>query len=203
MIALHRPGTSLLHRMPAWAKLLALVVIGTALSLAVPERGAVVLAWLLGGAAVLVVGGFLIARFGPAELGRQLWALRWLLVIMVLPQLIFLGPAAALVNTSRMVLLLLFAALLTLTTPMAALLEVLERCARPLALVRIPPARVALLLALTISTVPVIGGLFAQVREAQRARGVRGAWRPVVPLLVLSLRHADELGDALRARGVD
>jgi biotin transport system permease protein len=41
------------------------------------------------------------------------------------------------------------------------------------------------------------------VREAQLARGVRRDVRAfAVPYLVMALKHADELGDALAARGV-
>lgn len=202
MIALHRPGTSPVHRAPAWSKLLLLAALAAAVSFATPQQPPTVLAALLGGAAAVALAGYVIGGFGVAELGRQLRALRWLLVIMLLPQLVFLGPLAAAINSSRIVLLVLLAALVTLTTPMSALLDVLEALVRPLGRFGLPPERIALLLALTISSVPVIAGLFAQVREAQRARGVRSAWRPVLPLLVLALRHADELGDALRARGL-
>ena len=45
--------------------------------------------------------------------------------------------------------------------------------------------------------------LAGDVRDAQRARGGRGGIRTsVVPFLVLALKHADDLGDALTARGV-
>ena len=50
---------------------------------------------------------------------------------------------------------------------------------------------------------PVLARLAAGVREAQRARGARaGIVTFVVPFLVVSLKHADELGEALTARGV-
>lgn len=202
MISQYRPGTSAVHRAPAWLKLAALALVAVAVSLATPHRPPLVLVGLLGGAAALLVAVHLVAGLGLGELARQAWALRWLVVVMAVPQLVFLGPLEAGVNMLRIVLLVLIAGIVTLTTPMSALLDVLERLVRPLALVGLPPERVALLLALTISTVPVVAGMFAQVREAQRARGIRSAWRPVLPLLVLSLRHADELGDALKARGV-
>ena len=63
--------------------------------------------------------------------------------------------------------------------------------------------RAAVLLAVTITTVPVLARLAAEVRDAQRARGVRPSLRAaLVPFVVLSLRHADQLGEALAARGV-
>ncbi len=55
---------------------------------------------------------------------------------------------------------------------------------------------------LTLTMVPVVAGLAQRVRDAERARGVRLGVRSVVPLLVLTLRHADQVGDALAARGV-
>ncbi len=51
---------------------------------------------------------------------------------------------------------------------------------------------------------PVVVGLAEEVREAQRARGLGASPRAfAVPLVVRTLRHADALGEALAARGVD
>jgi biotin transport system permease protein len=52
--------------------------------------------------------------------------------------------------------------------------------------------------------VPVVVGLAEEVRDAQRARGLAASPRAfAVPLIVRSLRHADALGEALAARGLD
>jgi len=59
------------------------------------------------------------------------------------------------------------------------------------------------MLAVAINTVPVLARLATSVREAQRARGAGSNLVTfVVPFLVVSLKHADELGEALTARGV-
>ncbi|HEX2361852.1 MAG TPA: energy-coupling factor transporter transmembrane component T, partial [Jiangellaceae bacterium] len=64
--------------------------------------------------------------------------------------------------------------------------------------------RVALVLALAIRAVPVVAGLASEVRDAQRARGIAADPRSfAVPFVVRSLRHADALGEALAARGLD
>ncbi len=197
MIALYVAGTSPLHRAPAWAKLLGLVAATLALSL-----------WggrwpVLAAAALLTVLGF-VANVGAAALGRQLWSLRWLLVIMLVPQLIFLPWQLALTNTARVLVVVALAGLVTVTTPMSGLLDTLEAALRPLRPLGVQPDRIALLLALTISTVPLIASLAGQLREALVARGHRGASpRILFPLLVLTLQHADQLADALRARGLD
>jgi biotin transport system permease protein len=102
------------------------------------------------------------------------------------------------------VLILVLAALFTMTTRIPDLLDAAERAASPLRRVGIRPESVALLLGLSITSIPVIAGLAATVRDAQRARGI-SAHRVTfaVPLLIMSLKHADDLADAVNARGIE
>jgi biotin transport system permease protein len=79
---------------------------------------------------------------------------------------------------------------------------VIEACLAPLRRIRVDPARIAFTIALTITIIPVIAQLGAQIRDAQRARGVRLGVRWIVTLLAGSLRHADDVGDAMTARGI-
>jgi biotin transport system permease protein len=107
-------------------------------------------------------------------------------------------------NIVRVVAVILLANLVTLTTRTDDLVDAIERALAPLRHLRVNPGRVALMLSMTITTIPVIAGYAAQIREAQRARGVPVAPLAfVVPLLVMALKHADDLADALTARGVD
>jgi len=94
------------------------------------------------------------------------------------------------------------AGLLASTTPVTALLDVAERALGPLRVIGVDAARAALLLVVALGTVPTLARLAGEVRAAQRARGARGIRVFAVPFLVLALRHADDLGDALTARGV-
>jgi len=49
----------------------------------------------------------------------------------------------------------------------------------------------------------VVAGPLQKKRDAQRARSARAGLRAfAVPFLVVAFKHADELGDALTARGV-
>jgi len=197
VIALYLPGHSILHRTPAGVKLAALLVLALTVSLW-PHT-----AYSLAAVGVLVLGLYALALFPPLVLLRQLWLAKWIVVIMVVTQLIFLTPWDALVNTVRVVAIVLLAGLLTLTTRSSDLLEALEAGLRPFARVGVDARRVGLTLSLAISMLPVIAGLAARVRDAQRARGVRLGFRAVVPILVLALRHADDVADALSARGAD
>lgn len=202
MLTLYRPGTGLLHRMPAGPKLLLVVAAVLAVSLLPTSWEAAVVA------AVLPVLAYALAGLGDGmlgmrELARQVLAVRWVIVITLAGQLLFLGPEPAVANTARVTSAVVLAALLVLTTRVTDLLDAVERGLRPLAAVRIDPARAALLLTVTLSTVPVLAGLARDVRDAQRARGARAGLRSfAVPFLVLAFKHADELGDALTARGV-
>lgn len=202
MLTLYRPGTGWLYRLPAGPKtvLLLALVLGVFL---LPSHW-----WAAGVAAAVSILAYAVAglrdgMLGMRELGRQVFAVRWLILIMLVSQLLFLGPEPAVANAARVAAALVLAALLVLTTRMTALLDALERGLRPFRRLGLDPERAALLLTVTLSTVPVLARLAGEVRAAQRARGARGDLRTfVVPFLVIALTHADQLGDALTARGV-
>lgn len=195
MIALYRPGHSPLHRLPAGAKLAGMVVLALAIS-AWPHT-----IWTAVGAFAGVALLYLLGGLGVTGFAVQLWRAKWIVVILVATQAIFVSWEAAAIGTVRVVAIVLLAALVTTTTPTGAMLDAIERALRPLRRVGVDPVRVAFLLSLTIAVLPVIAGLAAQVREAQRARGVRLGPHAIVTLLVLALRHADQVGEALTARG--
>lgn len=197
MIALYRPGRSPLHRAPAGVKLVGLIALALLISLW-PHTGVTIAI-----AAALVVALYALALFPPTVLLRQLWLARWIVVLMVATQLIFLTPWDAVVNTTRVVSIVLLAGLLTLTTRSEDLLSALEAGLAPFARLGVDARRVGLTLSLAISMLPVVAGIAGRVRDAQQARGVRLGFRAVVPILVLALRHADDVADALSARGAD
>ncbi|PRA79929.1 energy-coupling factor transporter transmembrane protein EcfT [Microbacterium sp. MYb66] len=196
MIALYRAGTGMLHRAPAGLKLASLAV--GALVLSVYPHDPVSIA-----VSLLVI----LALYGVAGLPLrapflEIWRLRWIIVVLATALLVFVSPVAAWVSTGRVVAVLLLASLLTFTTRMADLLAVLHRLLSLLRRFGLDPDAVALTVSLTITAVPVIAGFADRVREAEQARGVRLGVQAVVPLLVLALRHADDIGDALAARGM-
>lgn len=196
MKALYRPGSSLLHRAPAAAKLAALAVLAVVLSLS--PRGAVSIVVALGGTVVL----YAVARMPVRTLALQVWQLRWMILVLGGLLCVFTSPQVALMNTGRVVALVLLAGLLTLTTTMGDLLDVLHRMLRPLRRFGVDADAVAMTVSLAITMIPVVAGFAGRVREAQQARGVRLGIRSAVPLFVLTLRHADDVGDALVARGL-
>jgi biotin transport system permease protein len=190
------PGRSWLHVLPASLKLAGLAAGMVAVLLVDSPAG-------IAAAAGVTVLLYLTAGMVRA-LPAQLWSLRWLVAGLVALQLLTSGWASAVVVTGRVVVAVVLAGLITLTTRVVDLLDVFERVLRPLRPLRVDSERVALVLALAIRAVPVVAGLAAEVRDAQRARGLHGSVRAyAVPLVVRTLRHADALGEALVARGLD
>lgn len=197
LLGLYVPGASVLHRAPAGAKLLGLI-------------GLAVLSQLLGAwwqrclllVAVLLL--YQLARIGLGFALRQLRSLWWVLAAVAVAQLVLADWRLAVSVTVTILLLVLAAGLVTLTTTTTALSEVVVRVLGPFRRFGVAPERVGLLLALSIRAVPVVLGLAEQIRDAQRARGLPTRPRAfAVPLLVRALRHAQQMGDALIARGLD
>ena len=193
----HVPGTSVLHRSPAGLKLGALAVgllvegiVRTPVSVTV---GVVVTAVAL-----------LVSRLPPRACWDLLRPAIFVGVIVGALQLWFAGPVTAAVTVGWLVTAVVAAGLVTATTPMQELLDTVTSLVGPLRRVGVDPDRVALTLALAVSSVPVIARLAGEVQQARMARGAeRSARAFVVPLVIRTVRHADRLGEALRARGLD
>ncbi|MEX0158253.1 MULTISPECIES: energy-coupling factor transporter transmembrane component T family protein [unclassified Microbacterium] len=196
MIQSYRPGASIVHRMSAGPKL-ALFAVLALVSSAYPHDG-----WSVTVSLVVVCTLYLLAGLPVRVLIAEMWRLRWLVLVLATALWIFVSPLTAWISTSRVASLLLLAALLTITTRMGDLLAVLHRMLRPLRRLGVDADAVAMTISLTLTMIPVVAGFAHAVREAQRARGVRLGLRTTVPLMVRTLRHADEVGDALAARGL-
>ena len=196
-LGLYSPGTSVLHRIPAGWKMLGLFVALLALILLHHP-------WQYGIGVLVVAGAFAVARIPARTVLRQLWPLRWLLLLIGVVQIVFSGATAAAVVVGGLLIGIGLATLLTLTTKVTEILDVCQRLLRPLARVGVDPDRVGLVLAMTIRCIPLLTGIVEQVSQARKARGLGFSLVAlVVPVVVRSLRTADAMGDALIARGVD
>jgi biotin transport system permease protein len=196
-LGLYVPGRSPLHRVPAGPKLLLMVTAGI---------GSVLLdrPWQVVAAVALVLVGYLVAGLSVRSAARQLRPLVWIGAATAVFHVLVSGWERAVVVVGVIATLVLLAGLVTLTTRTTDLVDAVVTGCRPLRAVRVDPERVGLLIALGVRCVPVVVGLAEEVRDAQRARGLAASPRAfAVPLIVRSLRHADALGDALVARGVD
>lgn len=191
------PGASFLHRCPAGAKILALI-----------GAGSLLFAWprLDLALAVLGLAGLLYRIAGiPARVTlAQLRPLAWILSLLVLVQLALDGWLAGLLVAARLAALVLLAGLVTLTTRSADLIEALQRGLSWLRPLGVNPAKAGLAVALTLRFIPVLAAVTAEVREAQRARGLeRSMVALTIPVVVRMLKMSDDIAAAIDARSYD
>jgi biotin transport system permease protein len=189
VISLYRPGASLLHKTPVVWKFVGLMLVLIAISI-----------WgrtLFG--SIAIAAGFLVlfalTGFGIGELLRQLWQLRFILLILVLPQLLFAGVERGTYNSVALISGIMLAGLVTLTTKTSEIVDLIQRITRSRSF--------ALLIALSINSIGIVLGLAKNIVEAGRARGVRAnPVRQIVTLFVVSLKFADDYAESLAARGI-
>ncbi len=196
-IGLYHPRYSALHRVPAGVKLLGLLlgVVGVMLF----HRW-----WQLAIAAAAVTMLYALARIPPRVAGSQLRPLRYLIVAVATLQCLLAGWQAAVMVCGTILVTVALAGLVTLTTRVTAMLDVVSLLLRPFRRVGVDPDRIGLLLAMTIRCIPLVVGIVAAVTEARKARGLGFSIVALAaPVVIRSLRSADALGEALIARGVD
>jgi len=195
MEPLYVAGQTPLHRLPAWLKLAALVAAGAGLFMLRDPR------WLaLAFAAAVGLTGS--TGVTAAAVWRQTRGLLWVLLAVALFTGWFQGWLEALAVVLRVGAMVGLALAVTLSTRTSDLIAVCERALTPFERIGLVDAgKVALALALALRFVPEIWRNFQEIREAQAARGL-GA-HPValiVPLIVLTLKRAQEVAEAIDAR---
>lgn len=156
---------------------------------------------LLGLAVVLVIlrsSGITFKR--ALQVGWILWVL---LAILAIYQLVTLRFEQAIVSPGNVLVAVLAARVLTLTTSTADLLDALAKALGFLRHVGIDGDRVALAVAVMIRSIPYLMGSLADARDAARARGAeRNAVALLIPAMVNAVAYAQRTGEALHARGL-
>jgi biotin transport system permease protein len=191
-------NTSPIHRAAPGPKLVALIVLIFAVSWS-PLAGLALTAVL-----------YAVSFKGLTKLFEQLWALKLLIALITIPQLLF-GTAWITVfdSTLRITDAMLLATLFSLTTKTQALLDSIEGVLNskpllPLTRLGLKPETVSLAFAMAMNAIPVIMKFVGQIKEAQSARGLKPTpVRMTIPLLVAALKYSDEFAEALTARGVE
>lgn len=196
LLGSYRPADTVLHRLPAGAKLLGLLLAGVVVTIAHGWRSALV-------ALAVVVALVLLSRMPLRILGRSL---RGLIVIAVAIGAWLAwqtGWPRAVETVGDLVALVLLATVVTTTTPVDAILDVVERVLRPLRPLGVRPERVALAFSLVLRTIPATIGLAEETRDAARARGLeRDPRARLTPFAIRVVSDAWATGEALHARGV-
>jgi biotin transport system permease protein len=195
MIGGYLSRTTWLHRLPAGLKLLMVASMSVAL---LPVQD-----WRLLALWLAVVTGL----YGT--LGRD--AVRRLgLLKPIVPLLVIIGGLQGLSSqwkdggsvVLRLLLMVLVADLVTMTTTMSALMDAVEPLFRLLRPLGVNSRKITLSVALVLRFIPVLLANWRAREEAWRARSRRRVpLRIVVLFLIETLRLADQVAEALDARG--
>lgn len=215
------PGDSLLHRLDPRTKIIGLLVLSVAIFLPKSWPG-----YLL--AAAFCLGALVLSQVPIKFILRGLRPIVIFLAITVVFNA-FLTPGEAIAHVGRwaitreglvlsavaavrLVLLVVIASLLTLTTSPIRLTDGFERLMRPLAPIGVPAHELALMMTIALRFIPTLTEEADRIMRAQAARGadfqsgnlmnrIRGLIPVMVPLFVAAFRRADELATAMEARG--
>lgn len=197
MNTLYLDGQSLLHRLPTKAKLGGLAVFSMFLFMANNPL-------VLGVAAFVAALAYASTGIGwKSGLARLRPAFITIFAV-TLFALLFQPPTEALVIFFRLTAVMLAAAAITATTSIGAFIDTITWAAMPferIGLVR--AADIGLSVGLVIRFVPEVTLRYRSIRDAHQARGLKV--RPVtliVPLMIHTLKNADEIAAAIDARGI-
>ncbi|MBY5337859.1 energy-coupling factor transporter transmembrane protein EcfT [Rhizobium leguminosarum] len=197
MQSLYVEGNSVMHRLSPRVKLLSLTIFGVVLFVS----GNLI---LLSIAVLLTAVLYRMIGLPFADGLRRLRPIFLTIAVVALFNLIFDPWQEALVPLLRLTALMLLAAMVTATTSITAFIDEVTALARPLERTGwVQADDIGLALGLVLRFVPEIVGRYQAIREAHKARGLKV--RPttlLAPLIILTLKDADNIAAAIDARGI-
>lgn len=219
---LFEPGDSIMHRLDARAKLLALILLMTSAAFAQSWAG-------LGGVALATIGVIALGGLKWKSVLGDVWSMRFFYIITLLLHIIFNSDGAAIftfgwgsITTNGVAVGTFFCGKIAV---LAALGGVSNRTTHPASLPRaidgLLPASgllrrsfggVATMMGISLRMLPTLTTEAERIRTSQAARGlnigsgnliarVRNLAALVVPLLSAAMRRGDQLTDAMQVRG--
>lgn len=210
MTLIKQPTSSLIHRAAIGPKFLALILFITAISIDLPFIDAAARPWIPAAGLLLIAALYSAAFSGVGKFIEQVWNLKFLIILITVPQILLGTPWESVLDaTVRLTDAILLAGLFSLTTKTQDLIDSIESALgskffRPVTRLGLKPETVSLAFAMTMNAIPMIMKFLNQTKEAQAARGLKPTpVRMTIPLLVASLKYADEYAEALTARGVE
>ncbi|RKY89195.1 energy-coupling factor transporter transmembrane protein EcfT [candidate division KSB1 bacterium] len=215
------PTESPVHRLDPRTKLITVLILMTLLMISFTW-------WIYLLFALLLIVTIKLARIPTSTVTRNLKPFLWLFLVTFFLNLWYkyghvlvtipiiglnitdAGLSRALFYTSRMILLILFASLLTLTTSPMEITDGLAKLLSPLRHLKVPVQEFAMMMTIAIRFIPLLLEEAERIRKAQMTRGaslegnlvqrLKGLIPLILPLFLSAFRKADELALAMEAR---
>ena len=205
MIGRYYPINSLVHKMNPLAKIICVLLFIIMIFFTFDVRFNIVLAILL----ILMLFNTKI----PANIYiKTVLSIKWLLLfILIINIIIGSNLQVTIITVLRLIYIVLYTSILTLTTPPTEITYGLEKLFSPLRLIGIPVNKMALSISLALRFIPTIIDQGNKIIKSQASRGIdyyhsnfQGKLLAIksliIPMFVLSFKKADDLADAMEVR---
>ena len=201
------PTGSIIHRLDPRAKLFSLLLM---ISAVFPSKGVpALLLWVVVLAVVVKM-----SRISWRIVLRAARPVMFLVIFTLVFNLIASTAAHSFFNASRLLLLMMFAVLLPLTTAPLELADGLDALLSPLEVLHFPAHESAMMIGMALRFIPLLMQETDKIMRAQLSRGARldqgnifqrvKAFFPVlIPLFIIIFRRADDIAVAMEARGYE
>ncbi len=215
------PGESLIHRLDPRTKLFSVFMLMT--GLLISNRPLIIFVFLL-----VLVSVTLLSHIPAGLIFGNLRPFIWLFVLTIIVHLFWTpgrmlleipfagmqitadGILLGLKYSLRLIVLIILAALLTLTTSPVELTDALEQILKPLKRLRVPTHEIVMMLTLSLRFIPALIEEAQKIKNAQLSRGasfeghiinrVKSIIPLILPLFISAFRRADELALAMDSR---
>lgn len=143
---------------------------------------------------------------------KTIKSLRYIILFIIIISMIFnIYFETLLIMISRLILLVLYTSILTLTTPPTEITYGLEKFLSPFKIFRFPVNRMALTISIALRFIPTIIDEGDKILKSQACRGIDfntsnikdklvAIKSLIIPMFVLTIKRADELAEAMEVR---
>ena len=201
------PTGSIIHRLDPRAKLFSLLAIISAVFPSKTFLGVAIWFFVL---AVVIK----LSKISWQAVLKSAKAVLFLAIFTFVFNVIFSGIYAAFFTSSRLVVLMMFAVTLPLTTAPLELADGVNELLRPLERFKFPADECSMMIGMSLRFIPLLMTETEKIIRAQLSRGalldqgnifrrVRAFVPVLIPLMIIIFRRADEIATAMEARGYD
>lgn len=192
---MYRPRRTIMHRLPAWAKIVVLVawsVVSVIVSDPESAIGMTIASLLLLASVVPPWRPTVKFMFGIVLLAAAIGAYTaWRVSV-----------DDAIDMAADLISLVAFSLAVTGSTPMGDMLDLAASAARPFRKI-VPPAIPGLMFAIVVRVIPEVAKIMGESKQALRARGIEHSLTgTLTPTATRTVGFALQLGQALHARGI-
>lgn len=222
LLGKYYPIDSIIHKLDARVKIISTAIFLVSLFII---NDLIILPFYL----VFILIMSLFAKVGMKSLVSSLKPLRFLMLFMAIFNIFFYKSGNVVFNygfieiyddalyrtlffLTRIVIMVLYSTLLTLTTSPLELAAAIESLLKPLERFKFPAHEIGMMISIALRFIPTLFEEMNKIMSAQASRGIdfkngkikekiRGIVSLLIPLFINSLKRADDLANAMEVRG--